>query len=197
MLADLYEAIDMKIRKERKKLPWSSTSEFRDELNKARQANFSIYKNPFEHYNNMPELVPLRHRIPPSSSRLETEKMHLDDINAFHDAEQDILSNPPDTTLHDIGNRQHDFNETLQLMQSKAHERSIEAGLLTGFTHVQLVKSLKNYYKSIMETPPLIDGKELSKANKTALVELAVETNELNVSDMQHHRDNNPPPTPP
>jgi len=192
MLTDLYEEIDMKIRKERKKMPWSSTSEFKDELNKAKQANVNIYRNPFEHYKKMPELLPVRLRIPANVSRYVVEKMHSDDSDAFQNAEHDILSNPPDLTMHDSGNRQSDFNEALYLMQSKAKERDIEAGLLAGFTQSQLVRSLKNYYKSIMETPPV----KLAETNKTKLVELAVETNGLNLSDMQHHRDNSPPPTP-
>jgi hypothetical protein len=190
MLADLYEQIDLKIRKERKKLPWSSTSEFKDELNKARQANLSIYRDPFEHYKRMPELMPLRMRITPNLHQSQVERLHLDDRDALIDAAQDMLSNPPDLTLHDSGNRHSDYEETMRLMNSKAKERTIEAGLLYGFTHSHLVKSLRNYYNARVEDPPF----DLARANKTTLVELAVETNGLDITGMEHHRDNNPPP---
>ena len=183
MLADLYEQIDLKIRKERKKLPWSSTSEFKDELNKARQANFSIYRDPFEHYKRMPELIPMKMRIPPHLDRSQVERLHMNDRDAFLNAEQDMMSNPPDLTLHDSGNRRNDYEETMRLMKSKARERTIETGLLRTFDKTDLVQSLKNYYKSIVEDPP----KDLARTNKTALVELAVETNGLDITDMQHH----------
>lgn len=189
MLADLYEQIDLKIKNERKKLPWSSKSEFKDELNKARQANFSIYRDPFAHYKTMNELAPVRLRIQRGTN---PELFHMNERDLFQSAEHEILSNPPDMTLAGRGNRSADYNEGLELMKTMGEKRSLEYSLLAGFTHKHLVKSLSNYYKTHADTPPMV----LDKQNKSTLVELAVETLGLNISDMAHHRDNDPPPTP-
>lgn len=195
MLADLYEQIDLKIRKERKKLPWSSKNEFKDELNKARQANYSIYRNPYDHYKSMLELTPIPIRMKNTQITQNTQlKLHLSDVNTFQDAQYNMLSNPPILTQHDSGNRKADYNESLGLVESMISKRQMEAGLIHSFSQDQLVTGLDNFYKSRLDTR--INRAQLKSMNKSLLAERAIEKENLNVTDMIYHRDNTPPNPP-
>lgn len=190
MLADLYERIDLKIKKERKKLPWSSISEFRDELNRAKQANFSVYRDPYAHYRSLAELTPVKSRIHTKPSVKQVANFHHNDETVFLNAQQEILRNPPDLTGHDRGNRHADFSSALHLMETMGQNRLMQQGLLAAFQRDGLATSLSNYYKTLGADPPI----DLFHSSKTALVELAVEQEGLNISDMKHHSTYNPVP---
>ena len=195
MLADLYEQFDLKIKKERKKLPWSSRSEFKDELNSARQANFSVYRNPYDHYKSMLELTPIPIRMKNTQVTQSTQlNLHLSDVNTFQDAQDNMLNNPPDFTHHDSGNRKADYNESLGLIESMISKRQMEAGLIHSFSQDQMVTGLDNFYKSRLDTR--INRAQLKSMNKSLLAERAIEKENLNVTDMIYHRDHTPTPPP-